>query len=89
MQQLLKRNSEKQLHWLKGDDEIIEIKQNQVTAEDTMSSIGLIGRFLANQRGSWPQMSCLQNIEDFIACLRQQNMNQTTLNAYFCERNAN
>ena len=71
-----------------SDDEIIEIEQNQVTAHNAMSSIGLIRRFLANQ-GSWPHMSSLQNIEDFIACQRQQNMRQTTLIAYFCDRNAN
>ena len=72
-----------------SDDEIIEIEQNQVTARDAMSSIGLIRQFLANQEGSWPHMSSLQNIEDFIACQHQQNMRQTTLNAYFCDRNAN
>ena len=34
-------------------------------------------------------MSSLQNIEDFIACQRQQNMRKTTLNVYFCDKNAN
>ena len=54
-----------------------------------MSSTGLIRQFLANPEGSWPHMSSLQNIDVFIACQRQQNMRQTTLNAYFCDRNAN
>ena len=66
-----------------SDDEIIKFEQNQVTAQDAMSSIGLIRRFLANHEGTWPHMSSLLNIEDFIACQRQQNMRQTTLNANF------
>ena len=45
-----------------SDDEIIEIEQNQVTAQDAMSSIGIIRPFLANQRGRWPHMRTLRTL---------------------------
>ena len=66
-----------------SDEETEENEECPVRAQDALNAVGLIRRFLANQEGSWHHMNNLMNIEDFISIQRQENMHQTTLNAYF------